>query len=302
MAKSFTQLVSDYKTLTNDSSTTNETLGKTLINLGVKYFLVNNDWNFSKDNKSVSSGTLKQYYDPPYNMLKMEYVDYWYKNQWFCLEECHLGEDWTRLNNVVVTAAYPSYWYFSNRTNQIGLFPIPADSKGTIKLGFTVKVRDYSVADVSTGTLSASANGTIFTSVGTVFTAGMEGRAIKLSNTDTVADGFWFDITGVTSGTVATVKQAIPVAISGASIFTISELIPFPDGYEDTPLWFALDKYYQMKENPVLAREYERMWKEEQQDMLIGDSKTVTSLIKKQGYGVNDPSRNPWNITITPIP
>jgi hypothetical protein len=110
----------------------------------------------------------------------------------------------------------------------------------------------------------------------------------------------WLEINGYTSGTVITVRESVPVAVAGAS-FTIAELIPFPDGFEDIPLWFALDKYYQMREKPALGREYERMWKEALDELERRDIRSATGILEKQTpITPVDVNSDPWAIDINP--
>mgnify|MGYP001571625931 CR=1 FL=1 len=293
--KTFNQTVSDFLVLSNDSSGT--TLAKTLINIGTHKVLSLSDWSFLKDSKSISSGTGVQNYNPPYNMAKMEYVNYWYGGVWYTPKEIRDGETWTQLTAVsTVTSAIPQYWYISNRTHKIGLCPASTNSKGTIKMGFTKKIRDFSVSDYSTGSISASANGTIFTGTSTNWTDLMAGRFLQVSAGTTVAHGYWFEITAVGSSTSLNVKESIPSDIS-AGTYTISETIPLPDGFEDIPLWYALNQYYQMKLQPVLAREYGIMYKEGIQDLLMRDSRSVTGLIEKdEPISMYDVNSNPWTI------
>jgi len=295
--KTFTQLATDYTTLSNDDSAGNLALGKTLINISAKQILNMSDWTFNKDSKTISTGTGIQNYDPPYNMLKMDYVRYWYGGVWYTPKEIKSGELWSKLTDVPsVTSSIPEYWYVSNRTNKIGLYPASADSSGTIKMGFTKKIRDFSVSDYSTGSASVSANGTIFNTTTGTWNDKMVGRYIKVSSTDTPIDDFWFEITGIDSTGTAYVKQQAPNAVSGGS-YTISEMIPLPEGFGELPLYYALGQYYQRKEQPVLAREYTIMYKEGVDDLLMRDSRSVTGLVEKEEpVGLENPSFNPWKM------
>lgn len=296
MAKSYLQLATDFTTLSNDASTSNLTLGKSLINIGIRKVLGLSDWTFMKDSKSISSGTSVQDYDPPYNMYKLEYVNVWYGNVWYVPKEVKDGESWRKLNAVTVYSSIPQYYYISNRTHKISLFPIPNDSNGTIKMGFTKKIRDYSVTDYSTGSVTVSSAGTIFTGNNTTWHAGMVGRYLQVTDTNTAIDDYWFEITNFSSATTVSVKEVSPNAVSGGT-YTISELVPLPDGFESLPLWYSLFHYYQMKEKPTLAREYERFYNDGVLDLLARDSRSVTGLIEKQApITMYDVNANPWTM------
>ena len=127
----------------------------------------------------------------------------------------------------------------------------------------------------------------------------MAGRYIKLANTNTEIDGFWFEILSVGSTGALYVREPSPNLTSGTShTYVISELIPIPDGFEDLPLWYALDRYYQMKEKPNLAKEYERFWRDGLGDLTGRDSRSVTGIVEKEVLGDTnippDINSNPW--------
>jgi len=296
--KSFNQTVSDFKILSNDSSVANDTLGKSLINIALHKVLAMSNWTFNKDSKTFSSVASQQSYDPPYNAARIEYVSVTFGSVVYVPKEVRDGKDWAILNSVVVTSDVPQYWYVSNRTKKISVFPVPASVNQTWKIGFLKKNRDYSASDYTTGTVTTTANSTAIVGAGTSWNKAMIGRYIQISGTNTILDGFWFEITAVTDTTHLTVREFAPVAVATAS-YTLTEMMPFPDGFEEIPLWFALDKYYQMKEKPVLAREYEKMWTESVAEMERKDSRSATGLLEKQGdLNPIDPNINPWGITI----
>jgi len=297
--KSFNQTVSDFQTLSGDNSTDTQTLGKSLINTCIKRVLARADWTFNKDSKTYTSVASQQDYDPPYNAARLEGVSVYVGGVWYAPQEVRSGEAWRKLNAVTVTSDIPNYWYVSNRTKKWSLFPIPSSSGNTMVLKFLKKIRDYSAADYTTGTITTTANSTAIVGDTTVWTKRMIGRYIQITSADTIIGDYWFEITDVIDATHLTVRELVPVAVTGAS-YTIAEMIPLPDGFEDIPLWYALDLYYQMREAPVLAREYERMWKESLEELEGRDARSSVDILKKQGklYPTN-PNENPWAITIT---
>ena len=298
--KSFTQTYTDFLTLSHDSSTANTTLGKSLINTCIKKVLSLSDWTFNKDSKTYASVAQQQDYDPPYNAAKMEYVNVYYGGVWYVPREVRNGTSWRLLNNVVVYSDIPNYWHISNRTKKWGLFPIPTSTGTVMKVGFTKKIRDLSVADYVTGTITNIADSTAIVGTLTVWNKRMIGRYVQITSTDTILGDYWFEIVDVTDTTHLTVREKIPVAITGAN-YTIAEMIPFPDGFEDIPLWYALSIYYQMREAPVLGREYERMYKEGIEDLERRDSRSAVDVLEKQGkISGLDPNSNSWAIEIIP--
>ena len=292
--KTFNSLVADFTTLSNDASGT--VLGKTLINFAIKKILSLSDWTFNKEFKSISAGTSIQYYQSPYNASKIDYLTVTFGGLTYTPSEIRSTEIWNRLNWVKVSSDIPQFWYFKENTKETGIFPVPASGSPQIKIYFTKKSRDLSVADYSTGSVSASAGGTVFQMTGGTWNTLMAGRVITVSQTNTPIDGFPFEIISVSGGSAAYVKESIPNAVSSGT-YTIAEPIPLPDGFEDLPLWYALNQYYQMKEKPVLAREYKTMYVEGISDLMRRDIKTTNQVMTKQsGIRPIDPNTNPWYI------
>jgi hypothetical protein len=299
MPKTISQLVTDFQTLTNDSSTSSGTLAKTLINFGVRSVLGAQNWTFNKTYRQYSSATSIQSYEKPYDAFRMESVHYWDSNVWYALKEVRDDRQWRILNNTVVTGL-PYSWFISTHTGHVELYPIPSDSKGTIRMNYLKKVRDIGVTDYSTGSVTATSGGTAFTGAGTAWGTLFAGRSISVSGTDTPIDGYWFEIDRVNGVGTIEVRESIPNAVNNAT-YKISELIPLPDGFEDIPLWYALDRYYQIKEKPVLAREYERKYKEQLGELQNRDMRSASNIIEKQyeGEGMMNPNSNPWSITLS---
>ena|SRR3990167_855899 len=296
--RSFNNLISDGQLLVNDSSGSTTALLEILVNQGIKKFLNLEDWTFNKDSVNYSTGTGVQYLDSSYNANEIDFVYSWYGNLWYVPTEVKTATDWQILNQTTVSSSLITHYFVDERTKQIGLFPVPVDSQGTIKVGFTKKIIDYSASDYSTGTVSVSANGTIFSGKNTSWGSQMAGRYIQPTGTNTPADDFWFEIQSVGSTGSIYTREIVPNAITGAT-YTVSQLMPFPEGFEQTPLWYSLDKYYQMKEKPALAREYERMWKEDLENLYRRDQRSVTGLVKKTTpYSQLDVNQSPWNITL----
>jgi len=299
MSKTIQQSVIDLQTLTGDSSTSSGTLAKTLINFGIRSVLGSQDWTFYKGSETRSSATSVQDYSKPYNAFRMDYVNYWDSGVWYALPEVKDSKQWRIMNSTVVTGL-PYCWHISNRTGNIGLFPIPAGSSGTIKMGFLKKIRDLGASDYSTGSVSATAGSNILSSGSSSWGTVFQGRSLSISGTNTIVDGYWFEIDEIIGTGTLTVKEEIPVGVTTAS-YKISELIPIPDGYEDIVLWYALDRYYQMKEKPALAREYERKYKEQLGELMNRDMRSVSGLIEQEDSyrGSMNANSNPWSITLS---
>ena len=102
----------------------------------------------------------------------------------------------------------PYFTYIENTTFKIQ--PIPSSSGNLIKLRGRLQTRDLTIADYTTGTIVSVANGgTTVVGSGTVWTADMVGRYIKITETTAAngGDGFWYQIGGYTSATQITLTK-----------------------------------------------------------------------------------------------
>jgi hypothetical protein len=299
MPKTISQLVTDFQTLTNDSSTSSGTLAKTLINFGIRSVLGTQNWTFNQAYKDFSSATSVQTYEKPYDAFRLKSVHYWDSSVWYSLKEVSDERAWRIMNQTVVTGL-PYSWFHSIQKGKIELYPIPDDASGTIRMNYLKKVRDIGVTDYSTGSVTATSGGTAFTGTSTSWGTLFIGRSISVSDTNTPIDGYWFEIDKVDGTGTIIVRELIPNAVNNAT-YKISELIPLPDGFEDIALWYALDRYYQIKEKPTLAREYERKYKEQLGELMNRDMRSASGLIEKEDEysGIMNPNDNPWSITLS---
>lgn len=297
--KTFNEVVSDFQDLSNDSSGSAQSLAKKLANTGIKRLLGLADFSFNKGTGTISSGTNTQYYKINHRADKIDYLKVDYGGITYTPKEVKTEEIWNRINYVPTYSNVPQYWFFKPETKEIGIFPIPSDGSPVITQRFTKRTIDFSVSDYSTGTVLASSGGTFFQTTTGTWNTGMTGRGIKVYGTNTPIDNFWFEISEVSGTATAYIKGLIPNAIASGS-YIISEIVPLPEGFEDLPLWFALNRYYQMKEKPVMAREYKDMWDEGTRELMRRDISTTNKVLTKESeIGVIDPNTDPWSISIT---
>jgi hypothetical protein len=310
MAKTFPQAITDVAKLASDPNLgvggANVLMAERLLNMGVKYIMNLADWNFNKTNISLTSVASQQDYLLPYNLERVDYVNVYANNLWYTPTEIKHGRVWRQINYVTTNYTdVPLYWFYSNSTGKISIFPIPASAGNTIKVGYTKKIRDLSdVSGYSAGHINTVADSNAITGVGTTFTARMVGQSLKITSTTTQTGDFWYEINGYTGATSITVKQTVPVTLAGGTTdYTIQEMIPFAEGFEDIAVWFSLDKYYQMRELPGLANEYSAMWRDALQEMKARDQRSADGLLKKETpIQYLDPNADPWAIKILPLP
>ena len=277
MQKTFNDLVSDYKTLSRDSSTANETLGKSLINSFVKKVLVARDWVFNRSSYEEASVADQQAYPKPYNCERIRAIKVYAGSYYYFPTEIKDREKWTKLNRTTVSSDSAQYFFIENDT--IELYPIPAASGNTITIYFQKLVKTLSVDDYEIGTVSVTTPYTTSvvgsSSPVTAFVSAMVGRHIIPTD-----DGYSYEIESVESSTAFTTVREVRMILSG-SAYKIAEMIPFPFGFEDLPLFGALMVYFQSKENPTQAQHYKQLYEEGIVNLLRRDAKSTGNVFEK---------------------
>jgi len=289
MAKTFNQLVSDYKTISGDSSSSNETLGKTLMNDFIKQILRLRDWTFNRETATDSTEEDKQYYPLPYNCETIRKVQVEVNSITYTPKEIKNGRDWSRLNMISMSSDIPTAFHIKPSTREIGFYPIPSSDGNTITFTFQEKIKDLGEADYTTGTVSVTKGSSTITGSGTSWTSSMVGRYIKVTD-------YWYKITAVSSATSLTIQGEFGEDdVSGGS-YTIAELVPLMEGFENLPLWKALSIYFQSRDTAgsrIQANEYKKLYTEGLEEMIAADKKTTNNILEQTEIEQVDPNQWP---------
>lgn len=292
--ETFNSFVLDYKTLSRDDSSENETLGKSLINKFIKRVLVIRDWTFNRSSFTDKSVANQQNYPKPYNCWRVRSITIKVGTLRYHPTEVTSRKIWNQLNRTVVTS--DAIQKFFVEKDHIEFYPVFATNDNDIIIHFQKLIKKLGVNDYDTGTVSVSVEDTAVTGVGTSWTSSMVGRYIQFED-----DGYWYEILAVTDTTHLTIKREARIAVTEGD-YKIAELIPLPFGFEDIPLWWALAIYFQQKEGGInQAREYERMAKEGLVELLRRDAKTTGQVLEKSDLeevtGLVDPNKYPLDIS-----
>lgn len=205
------------------------------------------------------NGTLTsvQFYDLPFDYDELISTNITVGTQIFTSRECPTRKYWDQLNSVTSwTSDYPEWFFIFN--GQIGFYPTPSSADNTITFVYDRLIADLSMADYTTGNVSAVTNGSqLVTGSGTSWTTPMAGRWIKITPTDTAGstgDGFWYQILSVTSTTALILSKPYQGStISGNTAYTIGQMGILPEAYEDIPVYEAAATYF-MSIKPEPAR------------------------------------------------
>lgn len=262
--KSFTELRNLYGSLSNNTTSSNLTLGDQLINDGIRKLIGDrNDWPFLQALASTVTVAGTQFYYLPYNIDKLKTVVVINGNVRYNPTEVADRFTWDSLNtNTNVQSNIPNYYYIY--AGQVGFWPIPSTAGLPINFTYTQSVKNLSNADYVTGTITATNGSTTITGSGTTFTSGMVGRYLKVNS-----DGFWYKIAGFTSTTVLTLEKAYQGTTGAGAAYTIGEMSILPEDYQDLPVYYAVSQYWYMNGEVQRGREYERMFADGKQAMRL---------------------------------
>lgn len=157
--------------------------------------------------------------------------------------------EWNRINLYPYNSDIPVRWY--NYGNRLYFYPIPSVGGYSVTLNAKQRVRDLSLADYSTGTITTIATvgtTTTITGSGTTWGTGMIGSWIKINETTAAkgGDGLWYQIGGVTSTTSLTLMNPYggTAIATAASTYTIGQCSILSEAYNSLPLFLALNIYF----------------------------------------------------------
>lgn len=218
--------------------------------------------------------------------------------------ECATRKQYDALNVISFTNDFPQFYYIYN--NQLLLWPAPTTSALAITINYKKRIRDLSVADYTTGTVSVTTATTTVTGSGTSWTSNMTNRWLNIpltaSNT-TSGDDEWYQIASVTNGTTLVLNNPYTGQTVTGGTHIVGEVPILPEDYQDLPLYRALYIYFNTvgsaQPNAIArANEFKVLYDEgyKRLDAEFG-SKTSGVGITPQDYPVINPNMFQNNIT-----
>lgn len=297
--KSYTTLRNLYGKLTKNTSTGNLTLGDEVINDEHRHLCALKDFAFLHRPRTLATIASTQFLALPYDIDQVESVSVTVSSKVYTPKLMHSREDWDLLNEVQYTSDFAEYAFVYNGT--IGLWPTPATSANTITVNGKIRPVDLNTADITSSTIATLANGSTALTVSAGLTAQMVGFWIRptYSTTANTGDGQWYEIAGVTSGTVGTLVRAYGgVSISaGTAACTIGQMPLLPEAFHDTPVWKAASDYWYKEGDMSRGKSFENKYDRDVKDLISMYSSMVTDPVLEEGMG--GPTIINPNLTIT---
>lgn len=291
--RTYSSYLADIPRLINNSLPDNLTWATEMVNDANRYLITK--YYFNERSYSPTGGTVaqQQFYNLPPQVKKLINLTVTIGGVVWQPRECPSREYWDYLNVITFYQDFPSYFFVFN--GQVGIYPIPASSGNTITMNYKTRIVDLAMADVSTGTITAT-SGTITVSNSTaVFANWMEDNWLRIPYSSTNAnngDNQWYQINSVDSTTSLRLKNNYTGDTVSSATYTIGQVSILPEDYQDLPLYRMASLYYTTRfPDATRAKEYQKLWDDgiKALDDEFG-SKTTSVILPDTDAGMVNPN------------
>ena len=292
--KSYTTSRNLYGSLTRNVQSENLTLGDQLINDSIRAICAMKDWPFLEKVRTLTTVANTQGVNLPYDCDQVREISVVPLGQTtrFVPKLSPSDAHWDMLNQSTFTSDQTE-WYLV-REGQILLYPTPVQTGNTIYVAQKTLVIDLNTADITATTIATLANGATTLTVNAGLTAQMVGWYIRptYSSVANTGDGRWYELSGITSGTVGTlVRKYGGVSITaGTAACTLAQMPILPEAFHETPIKRAVSQYWAQQGDINKSLMYEKqyntdiatlvkMWSSPTTSMVIDDGREDDSII-----------------------
>jgi hypothetical protein len=239
--KTYTGSRNMFGTLSQNSSVANLALGDSLIMDSLRYLTTK--FFFNEATYIIPGGTIAgtQTYQIPFNMKQYETFTITVGNIRYLVTEVPNRAFWDKLNTVPYSSDIPQYAF--RYQNTLSVFPIPASSGNVMTFNFKRRIKDLSIADYVTGTVTVANGSASVTGSGTTWTNLVNANDLWFQCAGPLGDNEWYQISGISGTTITLYNQYQGVSGSGLS-YTIGETSLLPEDYQDLPIYRALQVYF----------------------------------------------------------
>ena len=275
-----------YTAITKDASTANVALGKQLISEKNQEILGMRDWYFMEKERTASSVASQQKYRLPADCGRP--IDFWtvVGGITYHPTEVVSRDEWQSLNAVATYSDITTQ--FTIIENYIYFYPIPSSINVTLHTLYRREDKEMTAADYSTNTLTATQGSRTIVGSGTVWTASMVGRWVKIN-------GLWYQIDTFTNTTHMDLEKA-SFDDASAVTYKIGEMSSLPGEFHDLLWKSAVSDYCDFKglDNPWKAQYEKRL------GLFIarygGGQKTTGQVMRRSGRNVRNPNDYPTGL------
>ncbi len=244
--KSFTTLSSLFTDLSSNISSANAARGAQLINDAHRYLL--EKYFFNETSTTIVTAANTQFYNLPFDFSKNKTDTITTGQLKWTPTEILTRADWDRLNVFPYYADFPSNYFIWNK--QLGFWPIPSTAGNTITYNYKRRPTDLSLADYSTGTVSATNASTTITGSGTAFVSNflpVAGSVLPLNLwlkiTPSSGDGNWYQISSLDSATSLTLMNTYTGGTTSGASYVIGQMPLLLEDFHDLLVYRPLVLY-----------------------------------------------------------
>lgn len=248
--------------IANDFSPASLIFFKRDVNEGCAMFLNRLGRKFNKEYLTANIVNGQQYYQFPSEVLRISESRFLQGTNYYSPDLITNEEEWNKLNAITTSGAFPTKYYIRG-FNELGVYPVPnANITSGVIISYEPQHVDLTQDDVtdvsSSGTLTVNANNIAVTHSGTGFTQNMVGRWLQITDG---SDGKWYKIAAFVSTSVVNLENYYEGISGSGRTFRIGEVSKIPQGYQDAPVYYALDRYYltqnDMRTAPVYSQRFD---------------------------------------------
>ena len=292
----YSNQLSLFQTLTNNTSTANASLASILLNQADAEVINTEEWDFLETTRTTSTVASQQYYGLPYDIDRIKSVVVVIGTTQYLPKPCPSRDYWNYLNESTnVTSDTPEYYYITENT--IGIYPTPAGANtNALKIVYSLKRKDLSLVDYSTGNIVTATNGQVsIVGSGTSWTSKMAGFWLKITDSQATntGDGYWYQIDTVASATTLNLKSPYGGAsiAAGSAVYIIGQTSLIPEDFQLVPVYRAVEVYYStIQPDSTRASEFKSLFTEGIMKMRRALDNKISSPVIDYGMSNQIPS------------
>lgn len=288
MAISFQDAWTKFQTLSGSTNATNLLQAKQDINIGYARFNAAIARYFTRKQAFTDLVASQRYYQTPVDAIRVSNVSATISTGYQVpLEQIRDEQTWRELLMVPnYTSSFISH-YFVYGDDQIGLYPMPSTTISS-GLRYVYQPQDTFLTkdDYTTGTATITNGGTTVTGSGTSWTQAAHGDTyFQIADG---SDGNWYEVTAVNSTTGLTIKTPyVGPSVAGAT-YRLGQLFIFPTEYDDTPVDYALSRFWESRSNTGRASYYTDRYQTSVNDAIEKyASSSLSNVITENDMGLN---------------
>lgn len=295
----FSALNTLYQTMTNDTSSQNQTDGAVWMNQDYRAICSVRPWYWLETSNTAVTVADQQPYPLPYDYDKLIDVYQVVNAYKYVPREIVSQDDWDRLNQQrEYKSNYPIYFHIYN--GNIEFWPIPSTAGYTITYNYRRLITDLNLASYTTGTVSTNGTTTV-TGSGTSWNASLIGQYFVVVPTATAAtsgDGYAYKVTAVASTTSLTLQKAYAGSNLTGAVYSIGQAPAILEAFQQMLAYKAAQNYY-LTRNPDNTRfqNFKTMYDELYEGLVMDSKKSVNPWVRTP---VPDQQTNPnlyWSVT-----